>query len=370
MKSIAMMCLSLLCILAPITAAQVSVPMTADRWEIHARNPKFDKYEGVDSIYGEGGEATLKGVDFIDGSVEFDIFMQNKFSFPGIRFRVLSDLDYEEFYLRPFESGKDDADQYSPVFNGVDGWQLYTGEGFSKAFDFPMTRWMHVRLVVDGNYGEFYFDSGPIPALIISELKREPRAGRIALILDHAHFANFAYSLGKLDEQQKAPLPRTVRPADNIVKKWRLSGVLKEAELSGMTTLDSNLLNRLEWTPAMAESGTGLVNIARTRKRDAENDTVFAAVTIESDRDQVKKFSFGFSDRVKVFFNDRLMYGANDGFRTRDFRFLGTIGYFDDLYLPLRKGRNLITLAVSESFGGWGVQGKFENIDGLRFDDN
>ena len=45
---------------------------------------------------------------------------------------------------------------------------------------------------------------------------------------------------------------------------------------------------------------------------------------------------------------------------------LGTIGLFDAIYLDLKKGENMLLLAVSENFGGWLVTGRFENLNGIR----
>lgn len=101
-----------------------------------------------------------------------------------------------------------------------------------------------------------------------------------------------------------------------------------------------------------------LSRIAGVRKG---KNTVFARLIIESDRPQIKKLRFGFSDRVKVYFNGQLLYAGENNFQSRDYRFLGTIGYFDALYLNLKKGRNECWMAVSEDFGGWGVQASLED---------
>ena len=61
----------------------------------------------------------------------------------------------------------------------------------------------------------------------------------------------------------------------------------------------------------------------------------------------------------------RLLYRGDDTYLSRDYRFLGSIGYFDALYLPLIQGENELLLAVSEDLGGWGVQAKLENLAGL-----
>lgn len=51
---------------------------------------------------------------------------------------------------------------------------------------------------------------------------------------------------------------------------------------------------------------------------------------------------------------------------SRDYRFLGTVGYFDEVYVDLKKGKNELWIAVSETFGGWGVKAQLENMDGLE----
>jgi hypothetical protein len=50
---------------------------------------------------------------------------------------------------------------------------------------------------------------------------------------------------------------------------------------------------------------------------------------------------------------------------SRDYRFLGTIGFYDKLFLPLKKGDNELWFVTSENFGGWGVKAKFENMEGI-----
>ena len=72
------------------------------------------------------------------------------------------------------------------------------------------------------------------------------------------------------------------------------------------------------------------------------------------------------------YLNGRLLFRGDDPARSRDYRFLGSIGYWDALYLPLREGDNEILLAVSEDhedLGGWGVQAKLENLNELTLED-
>jgi len=91
---------------------------------------------------------------------------------------------------------------------------------------------------------------------------------------------------------------------------------------------------------------------------------------VVAERDGVRRLDFGFSDRVRVFLNRRLLYWGNDAQVSRDYRFLGSIGYFDALYLPLARGENEVILAVSEdNRGGWGVQARFVDPEGIAFKD-
>lgn len=92
---------------------------------------------------------------------------------------------------------------------------------------------------------------------------------------------------------------------------------------------------------------------------------MFARLIIISDREQVKRVQFGFSDEAKAYFKGQLIYAGSDVYQSRDYRFLGTLGLYDALYLPLKKGENELWLAITENFGGWGVMAYFENRTGI-----
>jgi hypothetical protein len=82
---------------------------------------------------------------------------------------------------------------------------------------------------------------------------------------------------------------------------------------------------------------------------------VYARTTIDSDRDQFRKLSLGYSDDVSVFLNGQILYRGRSAQYFRDPGFLGIVNPENDaVYLPLKKGRNELVLAVSELGGGWG----------------
>ena len=93
---------------------------------------------------------------------------------------------------------------------------------------------------------------------------------------------------------------------------------------------------------------------------------MLAKFELNATKDQLKKLELGFSDRARVYCNGILLYSGNNTYQSQDYRHLGTIGFYDAVYLPLKKGKNKIMIAVSETLGGWGIQGKLENQDALN----
>ena len=82
---------------------------------------------------------------------------------------------------------------------------------------------------------------------------------------------------------------------------------------------------------------------------------LYARTTIDAEREQVKKLEIGYSDDVSVFLNGQILYRGRSAQSFRDPGFLGIVNPENDaIYLPLKKGRNELVLAVSELGGGWG----------------
>jgi len=65
--------------------------------------------------------------------------------------------------------------------------------------------------------------------------------------------------------------------------------------------------------------------------------------------------TIGYSDDVSVFLNGRILFRGRSAQNFRDPGFLGIVNPENDaVFLPLRRGGNDLTLAVSELGGGWG----------------
>jgi len=362
----------------------VTVPFTDKRWNIQGQDKKLETFQGYQSLNLRGGQATLDE-KFLNGIIEFDIWLTARPSFSGCFFHMSSPGNYEELYLRPHLVGYPDAYQYTPVFNSDPAWQLYHDQhdqdtsgfiwnprgkpvGYNGVINFKLNQWTHVKLVVNGTQAELYLDNSNRPAAFIRKLGMKPEAGPVGLTSSAgpAWFANFAVTHIDNPELQTKEAANLASPP-NTIMTWDVSNAFKEDMVKNLTKLDadSKLLDRLNWISISAEP-SGVVNLARVARPTDSANTVLVKLTINSDKNQIKKLDLGYSDRVRAYCNGQILYSGTTNFRTRDYRYLGTIGYFDAIYLPLKKGENKVILAVSETFGGWGIMGKMEP-EGVRF---
>jgi hypothetical protein len=196
------------------------------------------------------------------------------------------------------------------------------------------------------------------PALAIRELKRPVEPGRVGVFVGgtEIHLAEFGYSADQVELH--AQVGDSPAPVEGVIASWSVSDPFPESALAGsIPALDGELVDSRTWSPLASEPG-GLADLARVNGiRDGRN-TVFARTELHAGRAVTRTLELGFSDRALVFLNGRALYRGDDAYRTRDYRFLGSIGYFDTLYLPLEQGANDLIVAVSEDFGGWAVQAK------------
>jgi glyoxylase-like metal-dependent hydrolase (beta-lactamase superfamily II) len=325
------------------------VPFDDPRWKINAKEYEITDYLGQVALKIKGGEAMLPDTDIKNGLIEFDIAITKDRGFAGLVFREQDKDNYEHFYVRPHQSGKLDANQYTPVFNGVSGWQLYYGKNYATAIDYRYNEWMHIKIIFAGSQAQIHIDSDE-PVLQINNLRRKELSGAIGVNsanFSSVHFANFqytnlanAYAIPKVVAE---PLPTK----EGMIVKWQVSDTFDEKRLIGKTRLSNKIIEERNWNSLNAES-TGITNIATIAKKAENKNTVFVKHTINSDGKNKRLLTFGYSDRASVYLNNTLIYKGNNGYMSRDYRYLGTIGLFDSVILPLNSGDNELWIAVSD----------------------
>ncbi len=361
------------------------IPFSDKKWEIKAQGQMLEAYKGYNSLYLQNGIATLKDEQFQDGIIEFDMYQSPRASFSGLVFRMTDPINYEEIYLRSHQSGNPDAFQYTPVYNNDPAWQLYhdphdavndgfihwrqrgKGMGYNTTVEYSFDRWTHVKLLVKGQQAELYIDNMSIPVAFIRELGMIRKPGTVGVKSGNGAvwFANFTVTHTNEIVFKTRDTENWITTPPGTIHNWQVSQAFREEHVRSIHQVDTKWMSQLKWKPTGTEL-TGLLNLSRFSAVSDSANTIVAKLVVHSDKDQLKKLDIGYSDRIKVYCNGNALYSGNASFRTRDYRYLGTIGYFDAVYLPLKKGENIILIAVSETFGGWGLMAKWEDVTGVR----
>ena len=347
----------------------LSVPTDSPRWELEGE-AKATEYQGRKCLMLDGGAATLKDFEMRDGVIDADVITGAKRGFFGFDVRIDKDQkNYEEIYLRQHKSGLPDAMQYTPVLSTGRNWQLYNGPGFTGAVDIPKDEWFHLRLELTGAQAKLYVKDMDKPALVMDDLKSGIQKGQIALydLTGATCYANF-----EVRTTPDVPWERHL-PAmpPNTLTKWSISPTYDALARNLEQPLSPAETAAIRWQDVEAEA-PGFVVLYRYR--DAPHPRVtfqgdfskrlepqpgtkvlYARTNIDSDREQVKKLELGYSDEVSVFLNGKILYRGRSAQGFRDPGFLGIVNPENDaVYLPLKKGKNELMLAVSELGGGWG----------------
>jgi hypothetical protein len=357
--------------LSVLAAAPVQVPPDSERWELEG-SAKPAEYQGRPCLRLDGGLATLKDPEMRDGVIDVDVAVTAVRGFFGIQFRI-ADEDAEWVYLRPHKSGYPDAIQYTPVLHTGLNWQIYSGPGFIAPMDIPRNTWFHLRLEVKGAQARFFAGDMEKPALEVTDLKSGVQRGRIglAVLTGETFFSNF-----EVHPAPDAPWER--RPPampPGTLTKWTISPVMDALARDVERPLSADEIARMTWRDVEAEP-PGPVVLSRyveaphprvafatdfSKRLEPQPGTkvLYARTIIESDRDQVRKLALGYSDEVSVFLNGAILFRGRSAQNFRDPGFLGIMDADDDaVWLPLRKGKNELMLAVVELGGGWGFIGR------------
>ena len=351
------------------TPRLLSVPADTTHWSLEG-NADVTDYLGRRCLHLDGAEAKVRNLELRDGVVDVDVATPASRGFFGIEFRIdREDRDAEWVYLRQHKSGAPDAMQYTPILNTGLNWQLYNGPGFTGAVDIPRNKWFHLRLVITGAQAKLYVGNMAKPALVMDDLKSGIKKGRVALavLTGATYFSNF-----EVRATPDSPWERHLPPMPpGTLTRWSLSPSYDALERNLERPLSPAESDSMRWQDVQAEP-PGLVPINRYRDSphpmvSFANDfskrlepqpgtrVVYARTTITSGGDELRKLCIGYSDEVSVFLNGRILFRGRSAQNFRDPAFLGILSPDDDaVYLPLKKGRNELVLAVSELGGGWG----------------
>lgn len=356
-------------VLAQTASPPEEIAFAGKTWRVAAQEAGTETYQGRQVLTVKGGRIWIDDENFSDGVIEFDAAYEEVQGFIGPIWRAESDGHYEEIYFRSHLNNKPDAVQYTPVENGNSAWQIFSDGNAIAPVSQTFNGWNHVKVVIKGDKADFYFNSDQ-PALHVPDLKTDLKSGYVGLRVTGAVTARFSnITFRPLEDgdaivgeaKETKPLP------EGLIKEWSVSSVFPEADVDSLLTLPAKRGEDMEWSEITVETN-GIANISKLHSRLPDGDsTVFIRLPITSERAQMKELRFGYSDRVRVYLNGKRVYYGDAGWRVRDYRFLGTVGFFDSVGLDLKKGENELMVAVSETFGGWAFAGAMEDQGGISF---
>lgn len=148
------------------------------------------------------GPAYLKGIEFGNGTIEFDVRGKDvqQQSFVGVAFHGVDGTTYDAIYFRPFNFKAEDparrlrAVQYiaEPTYT----WQKLRAEQPGK-YEQPVSPvpdpngWFHVRVVVAAPKVSVFVDDAKEPSLVVNQLS-DRRQGRVGLWVGNGSGGDFA----------------------------------------------------------------------------------------------------------------------------------------------------------------------------------
>jgi hypothetical protein len=148
------------------------------------------------------GFLILKGIDFSNGTIEFDIKGRNVIqqSFVGIAFHVRDEKTYDAVYFRPFNFASPDtvrrphSVQYisMPDYSWEKLREAFPGKYENKVNPVPdPDGWFHVKIIVEGKKVSVFVNNAQSPSLLAGKLNNTTTGG-LALWVGNNSGGSFA----------------------------------------------------------------------------------------------------------------------------------------------------------------------------------
>lgn len=299
---------------------------------------------------------------FQNGVVTAEFFMVPGRAFTGILFRAADAANGELFYFRHHQRGNPDAWQYHPRYNGHEAYQIYQGEGFGGAVDFPVGQWTTVELSVCGDAATVFIDG--VQIVRMSTLMRPAVAGRVGFwaLRGERVIRNVRWrpsDVGRCDGGASAASEPTTVPSAGLIPEWGVLGPFDRNDAL------EKVGSKFDGARKVTATHRGIADLNVIAPIVDARNTVVARAVLTAERPSTAMLDLGFSDDVSVFLNGQLLFEGSDRFRSRDYRFLGTMGFHDSIALRLKPGDNLLDIVITEVEGGWGIAGRLRDASGV-----
>lgn len=364
-----------------LSASAATLEFEGKNWtvgEASGSTANVVEFLGRSSLFLGKNQALLEGADLGDVVIDYEYASSHPSGFIGVNFRAdFESSNLEQFYTRPHQSGQPDATQYMVMTNGSATWQLHAGPNEATSTELPAREWIKVRIVAIGDRADIFVGDMVTPLLHVPDLRSSSRSGQFTLYASDrpwmketgAYFSNISVRAATTEDSIIGTPKETEPSPEGLITAFEVSKSFSENAISEVFDLSEVELALDDWT-ALSVEDDGVANLARTTHPTAQANTVLVRFRVTSAEDTKRMLNFGYSDRVRLFLNGKLVYAGNAQWRARDHRFLGTVALADSVALDLKAGETEIIAAVSESFGGWGYKAQLRDQNGLEIETN
>ncbi|MEO6455298.1 MAG: hypothetical protein ABIN97_14555 [Ginsengibacter sp.] len=354
------------------SASEIKVSLSPEHWDFQEGKVEFLEYKGLKAIRlnENSGSMIYKDLNFINGTIEFDVEVNQPQPFATIYFRWQNKDEAEHVYLRTgtaLRKNAFDAVQYASIIKGVNIWDLQ--HEFQSGADIKIAEWNHVKLIVSGKQLRVYVNNGAGPNLEIPCLEGNTPEGKIGIgtgFPGQAVFANLIVKPNETAGLSEQPGADLTKHDTRYIRTWQVS---KTDSLPYGTEVNGFMLPKADiaWQNIDAER-RGLVNLSRKFGSSGYRQFVWLQAKIKSEFNQVQELKMGFSDEIWVFINQRPVYvDKNIYYQNMRKSPNGRISLDNcSFQLPLVKGDNQLLIAVANDFYGWGIMARLENLDGIE----
>ena len=347
------------------------VPLTAENWDYKQGAVEFIDYQGQKAIKLDenSGDLFLKDYQFKDGTIEFDVEVNQPGPFPTIYFRAKNE-NTEHVYLRTGPAGKENAFdlvQYASIINNVNLWDLQ--HEYQTSATIFIKKWNHVKVVVSGQQLRVYINS-QVPNLEVPCMEGVLQEGRIGIGTGFIGEVIFANLIVKPNETEGLPAeagPDITSHDTRYLRNWEVTEAVdlpygKEVIASEMPK------EKVKWETIKAER-RGLVNLSRKFGLSQTRRMVWLKTTLSADAPQTQELKLGFSDEVWVFVNGAPVY-IDKNLYIQNMRKSpnGRISIDNSSFpISLKEGENTIMIAVANDFYGWGIMARLAHVNGIDY---
>jgi len=362
----------------------ITYEMKADQWtttgevEFSAADDSFP--QGLMTI--KKGSAYLKGIEFENGTIEYDVKIATQGS--NLQFRQRSADTAEKLYVRTSEDcpAAKDCLQYTPVTHGLMLWDTFPQ--YQHSAPIKLNAWNHFKFVISGKRMTVFVNG--VATLSVARLEGDAMRGGLQLG-GTCSYANFTVTPDAVEDLSPEPLKDVAEGDEHYLQHWQVSQPVDwpsvtNSVLQASVGKDPDYVSRPDnnddWQAIGAERG-GLVNLSRQYGALTDGKKIsltWLKTTIESDVVQAKQVQMGWLDEVWVFVNGKLIFADRNLWdiagakKAPDGRLALTNGTFN---LPLQKGKNEILVAIDNNVPdgnshhfGWGLEMRLTDLTSLK----